>query len=147
MHTVLFYSAIQRDAQLKKSRTFDIIVSLFFSFSCSFYGGGRLQWGRSSLCLCDWPRVSYRTACQHSQYPKWIRTYITCGSQERFEFKEAETTDRYVPVNRTELLLYSFEVPSQYWHSPTNRLTVNLGFVSPCIFIHSNELIPTRCSN
>jgi hypothetical protein len=22
-----------------------------------------------------------------------------------------------------------------------------LGFVSPCIFIHSNELIPTRCSN
>jgi len=26
-------------------------------------------------------------------------------------------------------------------------LLVNLGFVSPCIFIHSNELIPTRCSN
>jgi len=23
----------------------------------------------------------------------------------------------------------------------------NLGFVSPCIFVHSNELIPTRCSN
>jgi hypothetical protein len=23
----------------------------------------------------------------------------------------------------------------------------HLGFVSPCIFIHSNELIPTRCSN
>jgi len=24
---------------------------------------------------------------------------------------------------------------------------MNLGVVSPCIFIHSNELIPTRCSN
>jgi hypothetical protein len=23
----------------------------------------------------------------------------------------------------------------------------NLGFVSPCIFIHSNKLIPTRCSH
>jgi len=24
---------------------------------------------------------------------------------------------------------------------------LNLGFVSPCIFVHSNELIQTRCSN
>jgi len=92
-----------------------------------------------------------------SEMNTWIRRYITCGSQERFEFKGFPSSVDCAQENTgfpssvdcaqentgfpssvdcaqentgdwqkrtSEVLLPLFEIPSQYWYTATNRLTV-----------------------
>jgi len=53
--------------------------------------------------------------------------------------------------HKTNILPFSLhilqDVTTKLCALPGLDLFMYLGFVSPCIFIHSNEVIPNRCSN